>query len=66
MKFTIVVLIIGIAVVSAANVDRMKVEFDFNSEDDDNTQLMGKYDSKLSNSSSKLSFLIYRRLFKCG
>lgn len=42
MKFTILVFVVGIALVTAVSVDRMQVQIDFELDDEDNTQLTGK------------------------
>lgn len=41
MKLTILVFVIGITLATAANLDRMQVEIDFDLNDEDDTQLMG-------------------------
>lgn len=48
MKLTILVFMIGIALAFAVQTNRMKIEFDFNTEEDDNTQLMGNFVSQLN------------------
>lgn len=41
MKLTILVFVIGITLATAANLDRIQVEIDFDLNDEDDTQLMG-------------------------